>query len=313
MRFFPELMQPLSTTSRQKEIRLKKPVEEWRYDPMDDIVTEDRFSGDDEGIVDSVIDVWKNVTSREVDVGNSVKEKISTALSQGDWENQPWHYTESTVRSAAYLPPEPGDEDEDVTRLINVLTDEDYREWASELSLRVDCPPFLFDEIGEMLSRFDKVVKVFPGVPDGREESWTVWKLTDYPLKKIRAVVDDLDQPSFSTVLSALNNYHGNLFPSVSSENQARHKKKVPAPSDLSNRDISVVVYNDLQARDMLHLGHPEERILDHHNNGVPEGYWDRVDEEVMKGVVGDLMDIYDHLEDEFNFHPEDRDVPELM
>lgn len=273
-------------------------------------------------VADPVANVWRiwvQATSRTSDkeLTDDYRAMISTTLEENEWVSQTDFILERAVRAAAYLPPVIGD-DNDILRLISALSSEEARELALEELKSVTSLPFLFEEISELLGLYNKIITVL-GIEDNEDNRMIVWEITEYPEDLLHGVCENLrseDEPITPTaVLGRLKETNSSLFPVTSKENRSRGPQKKESGADVAYKsarnvdEVSVLVRNDLQGRDMVKSGYPVKVIVAHHND-VPVGYWERVDEEIVKPDSGDLMDVYDVLEKEFNFHAEDREVP---
>lgn len=266
--------------------------------------------------------IWTQASSRDdrMDLHDNYRELIDQALTQGNWETQPGYLLERVVRAGAYLPPVPGDDD-DIQRLLSVLSSEEKRDKALDEAKSVTSLPFLFSELSEIIGMYSQTMTILgKDKVDSDEEQDAVWELTTYPDDIVHSICEQLREEQEDTspvhVLNIVKERNSTLFPVTSRENRARPRPKSKSSADAAYSsartldEVSVLVRNDLQGRDMVKDGYPIDVITSHHGN-VPEGYWERVDEEIVKPDSGDLMDIYDALEDEFNFHAEDREVPE--
>lgn len=112
------------------------------------------------------------------------------------------------------------------------------------------------------------------------------------------------------------------LYPTVSKDNQFTHsdyekkQNKFTTPKKTDFYDVGEKVSTtmskefldmDEEASDLLMQGYNLKEVVKFHNC-APQGYWETVAKEMEDDPDADFDGIYDKLQPQFNFHPDDRD-----
>lgn len=112
------------------------------------------------------------------------------------------------------------------------------------------------------------------------------------------------------------------LYPGVSKDNQFTHadytkkQNRFTTPKKTDFYDVGEKVSNtmskefmdmDEEANDLLMQGYNLKEVVKFHNR-APQGYWETVAKEMDDDPDADFDQIYDKLEPQFNFHPDNRE-----
>lgn len=142
----------------------------------------------------------------------------------------------------------------------------------------------------------------------------------------IEHVVEDLPfSPSIEELavrLQEASHVSSALYPAVSKEDRFTHadyekkKNRFATPKKTDFYDVGEKVSTtmskefldmDEEASDLLMQGYNLKEVVTFHNR-APQGYWETVAKEMESNPDADFDDIYDRLEPQFNFHPDNRD-----
>lgn len=290
------------------------------------------FSGDYDP-VEKLMSAWGKSTRRPESAvdPDGIREEISKGLEAWNVRRvgKPNPYLlDGIARQASFLPQiEPDEYDYD--RLLKVLYQRQFEDVARKLSNFFGAKPVFFGNAMESLKKNDQIASLggfesYNTVP--AEEKPYVILLFPKDLSEIEQVFEDLSHRavSFSEVHKILSDTTSSLYPSVSKKNEvtrksilAKQKKKKAKKVDfyeegkklqgaISEENLDI----DEAATDLLMQGYEHRKVMAYHHQ-VPRGYWDDVDQVLSDNDGMDVSDVYDMLEEKYDFHPDDRTVPQ--
>ena len=316
MKFVPKKIPPV----KQKKISYSITKEGIEYDDKKDIQKNSAINKKD--LLNSINKLWCKVSKRENELTTLSLEKLDSSLSE--WKNAPEHQIETLVRSAVYLSPR-FDDNDDVERLVSVFESSQSRKEANNKLNDITVQPYYYDCSNTMQDSIEKVMRKldledFNALSDKDQSSLASLSLLnsedlDTMIEIARNSFPDKVMPS-DVVLVGRD--IKSLYPATSDDNVFQYKsnrrskdKDYIAGRNEENNLFSDSMEADIEASLMILEGYAEEDIIAFHND-APKGYWKDVLEKVSEGH-DNISEIYDVLDKEYRWHPEDRRKPELF
>lgn len=236
-------------------------------------------------------------------------------------------------------------DEHDTERLLSVFTNSRERDRASDISRNHMAKPIPYAERESYRQRLESLCKVF-AVGNFEELDYldrnALSVLASLPPSVFNRYVDIIESADKKEEL--------NLSPEEFSESKNRKPKEVFdiikrnghiyishsgfAGTDIKIKDTKkktplkgsayekgrkedrIVATDDMEvditASGMIDEGYPVNVALEYHNQ-APRGYWRKVIREIYENPKKGLRQVYDDLEEKFDFHPDDRVMPDLL
>lgn len=282
-------------------------------------------------LIDHIIQSWCRITLRPEDkkFPAAARDTILQSLDTEPYASQKknYYYFDNLVRIASLLPQDSYDED-DTDRIVKVFTMPEYQSIAMGLSKNFHVKTITFHEALASISTLDDIAALggydsYSDVP--QQDRQYVLRLIHTPKHRVKEMFATTSRVlSFQEVYSGLLSRGGKrgLYPSVSKENQATSatilakKFKKPKKVDfyaegeaMQKKFTSEFLDVDEEASDLMMRGVTMDAVLKFHNE-APRGYWEAVNNRMLKNEKLDIEQIYDSLSEVFDFHPDDREPP---
>lgn len=287
------------------------------------------------GIVDKVLELWKSITKRPYDAP-AISDEDKKILEESLEEYSQLEYFEifSFIKSAAIMRPVANDH-ADFKRLINVFSDDEYRDLAHKESLRVSSYIHIYTGEDPLAERKESILLDFGLAP---EDTVNIGEYENFYLCQI----SEMDQEKYDYILGMITEAYGDdtilpsdfiMFPQNARD--AIRTNIIPDPyvakepkeqSDDSlgvggqegvespKSNIEELLYSeemivDIGATKMMNQGVPPDDVLGYHNQ-APDGYWKAVIQELENNDDAGVTDVYQKLEESFYWHPRQRQKP---
>lgn len=260
--------------------------------------------------IDELWSIWCQETGRQDDIVDSVRESFDHWLQEG------YSFSDLAyiVAAAARLRPVKSDPD-DVKRLIRALEDEDLEYQASQ-AYECGREPFLYAPFrAKLLIMRDELADLL----DDDESLWTsddeesaMWIMTKMSHDDVQALRDDMESAGVWEVPMPPSLFHSykrkrkwreniNSATTGSSASTSSYTQGAQEASSLEDVDFSV----DPAANKLFVRTKSVRRVVEFHNQ-APAGYWDDAGQ-LMDDEDISAEDAYALLEDDYDWHPEDR------
>lgn len=305
------------------------------YTITEDGVVENKEAYDGQGLVsdngDIVVKVWDMYATATRRANHDIPEGVTDELREAlePWKNMPFHKLSDIIRSSSYLSPHEGDDD-DYKRLIDVLTTSRSRMVANRLSKDLRSSPIPYSTRSSIAERIDGVLDTFGAdsiedYPD--DDAAAIYQLARIPkhvfedsYTRTCAAVEKLDRDIRPRDVITMEKSRLSLFPGTDEDlyrNIVKKQRNRTNEYDAGRiEDDLLASYEfeaDVEASEMADEGFPLNDVRMFHED-VPRGYWEAVVDFLESDESsGDPEEAYEHLKEEFKFHPSMRDRPNLI
>ena len=260
---------------------------------------------------------WCDATQRQDEINSDVEEAFY------EWLGQGYSFEElaEITRNAAWLRPVKNDE-HDVRRLLRALSDESVENEAAQLSADPWREPYSYAPFHRklLMSRGDLAEILCDDedswIDNDEEKSAALWIVTRMTVGEVEQLRDDIESAGY---------WDGSMIPSEflafkrarkwredigSCETTANVNEATDAYSQGHSEATALQSLNavaDPAAEAIYNRTGSARQALKYHEK-APAGYWDAVMNVMLEDEDAPVEKAYDDLEEEFDWHPYDRE-----